>query len=181
MNEHNLNELEAKIKELELYKKFVEKQNKKEKMKAEKMSGGEMASAPDNSALTSVIDEKKLDDKKYKEKLTNVSVRAKEIMKALDEKGDTRYAQYKGNIGGKRCLFECPHCEKEMLVAGVRLKREALEKRPQSNGQKEWFDYVSEVGKIPEYKGLGRRNVLKAASRLRKEGVTMSDIKKMME
>jgi hypothetical protein len=117
--------------------------------------------------------------KKYhevKEAREDLSKDVKAIINKLQNEGEYKLATYHGRAGAGRKLLKCPHCEGVMLATGVKLKREVNPDRPKTQGQREWLDYVKQVSLIPEYKGLARSKVLKAASELRGKGISISDL-----
>ena len=113
--------------------------------------------------------------KSGKEQRIDVSERLKELVDELSSSNDLRFATFVGNKGSGRKLFKCPHCEKDMIVAGIRKKKDPNEPKKQpSSSQKEWFKYVKKVGEMPANKHMKRTDVMKIASKLRKEGVPIS-------
>lgn len=116
--------------------------------------------------------------KKSQEIRQDVSERVKELVNELASTNDLRFAEFKGNMGTGRKKYSCPHCEKEMIVAGVRKVKPIGEKKKElSTGQKDWHSYVNAVAAIPDYKDMKRKDIMKAASKLKKEGHSIDDIK----
>jgi hypothetical protein len=114
-----------------------------------------------------------------KEAREDLSKDVKAIINKLQNEGEYKLATYHGRAGAGRKLLKCPHCEGVMLATGVKLKREVNPDRPKTQGQREWLDYVKQVSLIPEYKGLARSKVLKAASELRGKGISISDLSQL--
>lgn len=68
-----------------------------------------------------------------------------------------------GKAGGQRKILECPHCKGQMWATSVRSS--AGGKRERTDKQKRWLEHITETGKRPEYIGLRRPDIVKAASK----------------
>lgn len=125
-------------------------------------------------------DENAIRHKKYREVKAareDLSEKLKEVISGLQDEGDYKLAIFQGRAGGNRKVLQCPHCSGKMVASGVKAARERERGLPQTQGQREWQDYIKVVTTIPEYKGLSRPKMLKAASALRAAGYTIDQIK----
>lgn len=106
----------------------------------------------------------------------DVSDKVKNLVKELSKEGDYRFGVFVGNAGGKRKIIKCPHCEKDMVVAGIKAERKKSTK-PASEKQKEWMEFVKLVGQIPENASKSRKEHMKIGKKLRNEGVDIHQMR----
>lgn len=119
---------------------------------------------------------KKSDVISSKEVREDVSDKVRDLVKEIAKEGDYRFGVFVGNAGGKRKLIQCPHCEKKMVVAGIKGERKKSDKPP-SQKQKDWMEFVKIVGKLPENQGRSRTEHMKMGKKLKAEGITLENLK----
>ena len=153
-----LSDLENKIRELKLLKDKLKASGQPEELTAQVMVGNAEESGT--------------------EAREDLSSKVKKLVKDLATEGDYRFGVFVGNAGGKRKIIKCPHCNQDMVVAGIKTER-AKPPREMTQNQLDWHDFVRYVSKLPEYGGKTQKDRLKIASKLRKEGITLADLKNM--
>lgn len=165
----DIEKLEKKIKELKMLKAGAVTAVKPVPMVI--ATSGDIATDKDGKPILI-----KSDDVTGVEVRQDVSDKVRDLVKELSKEGDYRFGVFVGNAGGKRKLIECPHCKERMVVAGIKAERKKSEK-PATAKQKEWMSYVKMVGDLPENAGSSRKQHMKMASKLKKEGVTHDQLK----
>lgn len=104
--------------------------------------------------------------------------RVRDILEKLSKDQEMMYGRFVGSVGGSKKLIQCPNCEKNMVVAGAKTPRKPRSGTPSAK-QTDWMDFVKAVGKLPKYQDKSRKEHMKIASKLRKEGITIADLKKL--
>jgi hypothetical protein len=74
--------------------------------------------------------------------------------------------------------FPCPHCEKKIRMQDAANQMNILMKKQRvtKGGQLEWNSYITEVSRLPKMIGKPRSVHMKAASKLRGEGISLDAI-----
>jgi hypothetical protein len=74
--------------------------------------------------------------------------------------------------------FRCPHCAKKIKMQDAAEQMNILMKKQRATkgGQVEWNTYITEVAKLPMMRGKPRSAHMKAASKLRGEGISLEAI-----
>lgn len=93
--------------------------------------------------------------------------RIRDLMSEIDYVRPGMVGYY--HMGGKKPkIIKCPKCDADVLVRGGKAKGPKNPKRQESGKKSEWMKYVAKVGKMPEYKGKPRSEIMKVASAMRK-------------